>query len=123
MQAWTDHRVETIIGTLLRAGVLVAATLTLVGGSIYLARHRHAVEDYRVFHGEPAELRDVGGIIRGSLELHGRGLIQLGLLCLIATPILRVIFSVFAFARQHDRMYVGFTLIVLAVLLYSLLGS
>jgi uncharacterized membrane protein len=50
-------------------------------------------------------------------------IMQLGLLLLIATPISRVVFSVFAFAREEDRMYVAFTLIVLAVLLYSLFGS
>jgi uncharacterized membrane protein len=48
---------------------------------------------------------------------------QLGLLLLIATPIARVMFSAVAFAMERDRMYVGFTLIVLAVLLYSLFGS
>jgi uncharacterized membrane protein len=50
-------------------------------------------------------------------------LIQLGLLLLIATPIARVAFSMVGFALERDRMYVVFTLIVLAVLLYSLLGS
>jgi uncharacterized membrane protein len=53
----------------------------------------------------------------------GRGLIQLGLLFLIATPIARVGFSIVGFALERDRMYVIFTLIVLAILLYSLLGS
>jgi uncharacterized membrane protein len=53
----------------------------------------------------------------------GRGLIQLGLLFLIATPIARVAFSIVGFAIERDRMYVVFTLIVLAILLYSLLGS
>jgi uncharacterized membrane protein len=51
------------------------------------------------------------------------GILQLGLLLLIATPIARVIFSVFAFALEGDRMYVAFTLVVLTVLLYSLFGS
>jgi uncharacterized membrane protein len=51
------------------------------------------------------------------------GILQLGLLLLIATPIARVVFSVFAFALEGDRMYVTFTLIVLSVLLYSLFGS
>jgi uncharacterized membrane protein len=50
-------------------------------------------------------------------------LIQLGLLLLIATPIVRVAFSMVGFAIERDRMYVAFTLIVLAILLYSLLGS
>ena len=42
------------------------------------------------------------------------------MLLLIATPVARVAFAVFGFAAEHDRMYVVFTLIVLAVLLYSL---
>jgi uncharacterized membrane protein len=39
---------------------------------------------------------------------------------LIATPIARVMFSVYAFARQRDWLYVCFTLVVLALLVYSL---
>jgi uncharacterized membrane protein len=34
-----------------------------------------------------------------------------------------VAFSVFAFAQQRDRTYVIVTLVVFAVLLYSLLGG
>jgi uncharacterized membrane protein len=49
-------------------------------------------------------------------------LIQLGLLLLVATPVARVVFSVFAFARQHDLTYVVLTMMVLAVLIYSLVG-
>jgi len=50
-------------------------------------------------------------------------LIQLGLLLLIATPVARVAFSVVAFAMQRDRLYVAVALIVLAVLMYSLMGG
>ena len=54
------------------------------------------------------------------MHLGGRGIIQLGLLLLIATPVARVVFSVIGFVRQRDFVYVVLTLIVLAVLLYSL---
>jgi uncharacterized membrane protein len=50
-------------------------------------------------------------------------LIQLGLLLLIATPVARVAFSAAAFAMQRDRLYVVVALIVLAVLMYSLMGG
>src|SRR6266498_385204 len=50
-------------------------------------------------------------------------LLGLEMLMLIATPVARVIFSAFAFTIEGDRMYLFFTLIVLAVLLYSLFGS
>jgi uncharacterized membrane protein len=73
--------------------------------------------------GEPVDLRSVSGIVRDALALRERGLIQLGLLLLIATPVARVAFSVAAFAMQRDRLYVVVALIVLAVLMYSLMGG
>jgi uncharacterized membrane protein len=121
--AWTDQRIENIIGKLLRTGVLLAATLVTFGAAIYLVRHGSEPAGYRVFRGEPAEYRRLGGILHGVATLRGRAVIQLGLLLLIATPVARVAFSVWGFAEEKDKMYVGITLFVLAVLLYSLLGS
>jgi uncharacterized membrane protein len=116
----TDQQMDQIIGNLLRVGVLAAAVLTGAGGIVYLARHGGETADHRLFQGEPADLRSPVGVIREALAVRGRGLIQLGLLVLVATPVARVIFSVFAFLRQRDWTYAVVTLIVLAVLLYSL---
>ena len=120
---WTDERVEGIIANLLRSGVLLSAAVVLFGAIIYLSRHGMATADYRVFRGEPSELRHPGGIFESVVGFHGRGIIQLGLLLLIATPIARVAFAIFGFAAERDRMYVIISSIVLAVLLYSLVGS
>lgn len=120
MRAWTDERVERVIGTLLRWGVILAAAVVLAGGVMYLARYGSTIPDYRVFRGEPSDLRTVSGIVTGAISWHSRGLILFGLLLLIATPVARVAFSVVAFALQRDRTYVVVTLIVLAVLLCSL---
>jgi uncharacterized membrane protein len=122
-QAWDDHRIEVILGDLLRSGVVLAAAVVLWGACIYLSRHAHEPADYRVFRGEPSDFRTISGVIQSVISGRGRGLIQLGLLLLIATPIARVAFSIVGFALERDRMYVVFTLIVLAILLYSLLGS
>jgi uncharacterized membrane protein len=120
---WTDQRIENILANLLRAGVLLSALVVLIGGVIYLIRHGHSPADYRVFRGESADLRSVRRIIRDALELRAQGIIQLGLLLLIATPVARVAFSIFGFAEERDGMYVVFTLIVFSVLLYSLFGT
>lgn len=119
--AQTDKRMDELMGLVLRSGVFLAAFIVLVGGVVYLARHPFPL-DYRVFRSEPQNLRSIKGIFIEAIAFRGRGLIQLGLLVLIATPITRVTFSVFAFLYQHDWKYVVFTLIVLSVLLYSLLG-
>jgi uncharacterized membrane protein len=120
---WSDEQVEQVMGNLLRAGVLLAAALVLAGGVLYLIRYGAAPADHRVFRGEPADLRSPVGIVEDALELRSRGLIQLGVLLLIATPVARVLFSVVAFARQRDLTYVIVTLIVLAVLLFSLFSG
>jgi uncharacterized membrane protein len=103
--------------------VILAAAFVMFGGAIYLARHQTPVTNYHVFQGEPAELRTVTGIVHEAVALQGRGLIQLGLLILIATPIARVAFSFVAFLYQRDWTYVLVTLIVLALLFYSLFGQ
>jgi uncharacterized membrane protein len=117
-----DLQMDRIMAILLRSGVLIAAAIVLIGGIIFLSRHSQ-LTDYKTFQSEPAELRTISGIFELAREGHGRGLIQLGLLLLIATPVARVLFSVFAFARQKDWTYVAVTLIVLALLTYSLLGG
>jgi uncharacterized membrane protein len=122
-RTWTDQRIENILGNLLRAGVGFSAFVVFCGAVVYLARHGHAPADYRVFQGEPSELRSVPGIVRHAVDLSGRGIIQLGLLFLIATPVARVVLSIWGFAEERDRMYVVFTVIVLSVLLFSLIGS
>ena len=119
---WNDQQMDDIIGTILRVGVSLAALVVLIGGILYLRHYGFNQPDYRVFHGEPADLRNISGIIRDALELRPRGIIQLGFLLLIATPIVRVTFSIIAFALQRDRAFVVVTLIVLSLILISLLG-
>jgi uncharacterized membrane protein len=118
-----DQRMDQIMAVLLRSGVSLAASLVFMGGIVYLSRHDLPAINYRVFQGEPQELRTVSGILREVATFHGRGLIQLGLLILIATPVARVLFSVVAFLYERDWTYVAITVIVLALLCYSLFGG
>lgn len=121
---WTDERLEQVVGNLLRVGVLLSAFLVAVGASLYLFRHGlEQVADRHTFEPQPPEFSRPGEIVQAVLHWRGRGLIQFGLLILIATPILRVIVCAYAFLRQRDRVYFIIALIVLAVLLYGLLSG
>jgi uncharacterized membrane protein len=122
-EGWTDEQVEKIIGDLLRVGVLLAASVILVGGVLFLARYGGEVARPRTTEDVPEALRSPLGILGAFLARSRRGIIQFGVLLLIATPVARVAFSVFAFLRQHDYLYVFVTLIVLVVLLYSFLSG
>ena len=120
---WSDFRIEQIVGNLLRIGVIIAAAVVAVGAVVFLVRHGGEPPQYKIFRGEPSDLRHVGGIVTDALSGHARGLIQLGLLLLIATPVARVVFSIFGFALERDHAYVLITLIVLGVLAFSLAGG
>jgi uncharacterized membrane protein len=118
--AMSDKRAEEIIGILLRTGVTIAALVVFAAAIPYLIQHGAAKPDYHKFRGEPDQLRHVSGILKASMALDPAAIIQLGLLILIATPVARVAFSVFAFAEERDWLYVMVTLIVLGLLVYSL---
>ena len=66
---WQDAKIDNIIGNLLRIGVLLAAAVVAVGGILYLALHGAETPHYRVFRGEPADLRSISGIAERAWSL------------------------------------------------------
>lgn len=122
-QKVAEARLESLVGNLLRAGVLMSALIIAVGGVVYLIRHGLSLPHYGVFHGEPSDLCSVLGILHNAIRGGGRGLMQLGLLVLIATPVVRVALLAIGFAWQRDRLYTAISLIVLTLLLYSLFSG
>lgn len=119
---WNDYRVEQIIGVLLRVGVTSSAIIVLGAGLVYVWREHAGVTHYHHFHQEGTELTTITGVFRGAIGLDPLAIMQLGLLLLIATPVARVLFAVFAFMMERDWMYVIISLIVFAVLIASLTG-
>lgn len=122
-EAIDDARMEAIMGRLLQAGVLLAATVVLTGGVMYLFAQGGAYRNYRVFTAEPIALRHPAALLRGIARGDASAILVLGILLLVATPICRVIFAVIAFALERDRLYVAISLTVLAVLLYGMLRA
>jgi len=120
-EAQQDRRLEIAMGHMLRIGVTLAALVVLAGGVLYLARTGGPAPDYSHFTAI-ANPDPLGSIVEGTAHLNSRSLIQLGILLLIATPVCRVLFGVVGFALLRDRFYVMVSAVVLAVLIYSLLG-
>lgn len=116
-----EKDMESIMGSLLRIGVMVSATLVILGGVLYLYKYGQTVPDYRTFKGEPESLKNLPEIFKGALEFHGRAAIQLGLLALIATPVARVIFSIIGFSMERDYIYVFISILVLGIICFSMI--
>lgn len=103
-------RDEIIVSTALRAGVALAAAFSIIGAVAYFA-HGSPLRAYGVF--QPARVQP---------GFSGLGLMAIGVLILLATPIFRVALLIVVFAREHDRLYAVISAIVLAVLILGLHG-
>ena len=99
------QELEVRIPKLLRAGLLASSAL-MAAGLVWLA-----------FRGAPPDgafdLVDLGRLLAAA---DPRGVIGLGMLLLLLTPLARVAASLLYFARQRDRLYVALTATVLSTL-------
>ena len=120
MKAPTDLELDASIARMLLVGIVLSAIVVIAGAGLELRSASPVIPDYSHFHATSVSLRTITGVIRSAIQLNADGVIQLGLLLLIATPIARVIFCVVGFARQRDVLYVGVSTAVLAILIYSL---
>lgn len=116
----TVHGMERLIGQVLIVGVVFAALVVLLGAGVFLLHHASEPVHYRILRGEPGDLRHLGGILRDTWEGTGRGLIQLGLVILVALQLVRVALTVLLFAHARDWLYVAFSIFILLTLIYSL---
>ncbi|MDB5140219.1 MAG: hypothetical protein JWR12_2135 [Mucilaginibacter sp.] len=123
MGKFKDTDIQTLIGLVLRIGIITSVSIVFIGGVFYLYRHGHTIEDYRVFKGIPNFVQHPESLIKGFFDLKGQAIIQTGIILLIATPILRVIFSAIGFVLEKDYMYVGISLLVLFIIFMSLLNG
>lgn len=114
---------QEIIGWILRAGVFISMIIVFIGGVLYIYRHGQAIADYHEFKGIPDFVQTTSGIINGILTGRGRAIIQAGIILLIATPVIRVVFSAIGFVLEKDHLYTGITCVVLLIILISMLSG
>ena len=119
------RKVETAISYVLRIGVVVSVITVLIGMAMVFSHHPgyasitghvsyHSVTDSSTTF--PHTLGQLGTALS---NLTGEGIIVLGLIVLLATPVLRVAVGVVSFIYEKDPPMTFVTLFVLAVLIAS----
>lgn len=101
-----SRQLEARIATVLRTGVISAAVLLTVAQPWIVFQDRA----HRAHH------LSVGDALRRLPELDPRSVAAVGVLIIVATPILQLLTSAVLFWRKHDRLYVGLTLMVCVII-------
>jgi uncharacterized membrane protein len=117
------QRVELLLATLLRAGVVASVLVMLAGIAVSLLRHPDYVTDpgtlRRLTEAGAAFPHTLADLRRELMEGRGRAIVTLGLVLLILTPVARVAVCVAVFIRQRDRAFTVMTAFVLLVIVLS----
>jgi uncharacterized membrane protein len=100
-----------VVHSMLIVGLIISTTLMLIG----------IIEGIVLGHAMPTVEPDLGQVLAAVRALRPSGFMGLGLLVLLATPILRVIGSIFAFMYERDWRFAGVTLLVFLIVMTSIL--
>ncbi|MBA2678545.1 MAG: DUF1634 domain-containing protein [Ktedonobacteraceae bacterium] len=107
----------SLISWVLQGGVLLSAAIILLG-IILLPTRPGGLSPQRLL----VFPFTMSALATGLAQFRPQSIITLGLLLLIATPVLRVAVSIITFVVERDRTYIVITCIVLAILLFSIFG-
>jgi uncharacterized membrane protein len=120
MTGMTPERFRTMVSGVLILGVTTSAILIAAGFAAALAVGWQGSLVGAAAAGVASAPTDFGGLPERLARLEPLSVSQLGLVVLLATPVLRVAASVVGFALEGDRLYTAITLAVLAILLFSI---
>ena len=122
-----NKQLDILLATTLRIGVSVACVIALVGGTLYLLSHgNEPMPDYSTFSysdTHPAEYTTLSGIFEGITSMNAMSWIQMGVIALLLTPILRVLISLIDFLAERDWLYAAISSIVLSIIIANSIGG
>ena len=110
---------ELFIGKMLRVGVFTACGVAILGGILYVFQNTGEKVDFQTFSADMA-VHSFLSLWNGVMAMNAVSIIQLGLVILLCTPVLRVAFSTVVFLLEKDFLYVGISMIVLFIILFNL---
>ncbi|HEY7296198.1 MAG TPA: DUF1634 domain-containing protein [Dehalococcoidia bacterium] len=126
-----DNAVELIISWLLRIGVWSSVAIMVFGFAMLIAQDHAALLRAHTgglegllkgdLPGEPHPATTYAGVLDSVRRGQAFGVISLGLLVLLITPVLRVAVSIVAFLIERDWLYTVITTAVLLLLLTGIL--
>jgi len=118
-------RLQTVISLTLRSGVLLAGSIGVCGGSLFLIGHGTEHVNFGSFAGTDSPFTSAAKVITAlhseDSAIRDLAVVQIGIFALLLTPIVRVALSVVGFALERDHTYVAITSVVLLTLLVSVL--
>lgn len=119
VSTFKEKDLQQLVGNILRWGVIIAMTIVIIGFVVYIFQKGTQPIDYSVFN--PVRFQGFAHMMEGLSLGRSESIIQTGVLLLIATPIARIVFAMIGYGLERDRLYVIISLIILAIITFSII--
>lgn len=116
---FADFDLNRSVGNLLRIGVLLSVITSFIGFIKLSFEGFEMPRDYALL--EISEENIWQSFWTSLMKLEGMAIIQLGILLLILTPLVRILFALIGYLKEKDYTYVLISLIVLGIMVVSFL--
>jgi uncharacterized membrane protein len=115
---------KSAIGLVLRYGVIASFVVVALGSALLFLEGQTGYYPMgsaeQLFDSQNGSLIGLAPLIQGVASAKPYAVIDLGLVVLLATPVARVVISVFLFMEEKRYAFVAITATVLAILLLSM---
>ncbi|WP_299181769.1 DUF1634 domain-containing protein, partial [uncultured Chryseobacterium sp.] len=118
-KTFTDVDLNRSVGNLLRLGVILSVTTSLIGFIKLFLEGFKMPKDYSFLNMGTSSEKVWGQFWNSLCKGEGMAIIQLGILLLIFTPLMRIIFALIGYLKEKDYTYVIISSIVLVIMIIS----
>jgi len=116
---FTDVDLNRSVGNLLRLGVILSVITSLIGFIKLFTEGFKMPRKYTMLDMGTSSEKVWGHFWDTLCKGEGMAIIQLGILMLIFTPLMRIIFALIGYLKEKDYVYVIISSIVLAIMAVS----
>lgn len=116
---FTDADLNRSVGNLLRLGVILSVATSLIGFIKLFSEGFQMPKKYKLLDMGSSSEKVWGQFWDSLCKGEGMAIIQLGILLLIFTPLMRIIFALIGYLKEKDYVYVIISSIVLAIMAIS----
>ncbi|MEG0762009.1 Uncharacterized membrane protein [Chryseobacterium piscicola] len=116
---FTDVDLNRSVGNLLRLGVILSVITSLIGFIKLFVEGFKMPRKYKLLDMGTSSEKVWSHFWETLCKGEGMAIIQLGILMLIFTPLMRIIFALIGYLKEKDYTYVIISSIVLAIMAVS----
>jgi len=116
---FTDIDLNRSVGNLLRLGVILSVITSLIGFIKLFMEGFQMPRKYKLLDMGTSSEKVWSHFWETLCKGDGMAIIQLGILMLIFTPLMRIIFALIGYLKEKDYVYVVISSIVLAIMAVS----